>query len=394
MSNLPGLSGHTILQLIPELAAGGAERTVLEMAEAIVKAGGRALVASSGGRLVQELEALGGEFVEMDAASKNPLIIFRNANQLAGLIADQGIDLIHARSRAPAWSAWRAAQATNIPFVTTYHGAYSGTSGPKKLYNSVMAKGDLVIANSRWIGAHVQNIHNVPEDRIIIIPRGVDFDRFDPDVVTDAQITALRHDWGLADENKRLILLLPARLTAWKGQKLALEALNMLSREEQDQIVLVFAGDAQGRTSYVEELEQMVSTYGLVEATRIVGHCADMPTALLAADIVLAPSLRPEAFGRTAIEAAAMGCPVIAAEHGGAKETVIDGETGAHFSPGDASALAAAIRSLISIGQPARVGMGKAGQSHAKTHFSKRGLQTATLSVYTALIARGISRRA
>ena len=161
LSNLPSLAGRCVLQVIPELAAGGAERTVLDMAEAIVAAGGQALVASEGGRLVGDLETLGGEHIAMELASKNPLVIYRNALRLSDLIRARGVDVIHARSRAPAWSAWRAAQATGIPFVTTYHGAYSGSSGPKKTYNSVMAKGDFVIANSRWIGEHVKTVHGL-----------------------------------------------------------------------------------------------------------------------------------------------------------------------------------------------------------------------------------------
>ncbi|MEL7452022.1 MAG: glycosyltransferase family 4 protein [Pseudomonadota bacterium] len=394
MSNLPLLSGKTILQVIPDLSAGGAEQTVLDMAEAIIAAKGEALVATSGGRMVEDLERLGGEWIEMDAASKNPLVIFQNANALVDLISKRGVNLVHARSRAPAWSAWRAAHAAQIPFVTTYHGAYSGTSGPKKAYNSVMAKGDLVIANSRWIGEHVQAVHGVPEDRIVIIPRGVDFSRFDPGLIGVDRTSQLRRSWGLSDDNDRIILFLPARLTEWKGQSLALAALGLLTPEERTKLVLVLAGDAQGRTGYVEKLQNQIATYGLLEASRITGHCTDMPAALAASDIVLAPSLRPEAFGRTAAEASAMGRPVIAADHGGARETVLDGETGARFPPGDARALAAAIRSLVSVGHATRRGMGAEGRKHVLAHFSKGGLQAATLSVYSALMTQGVSRHA
>ncbi|MEM7006280.1 MAG: glycosyltransferase family 4 protein [Pseudomonadota bacterium] len=394
MSNLPNIAGCTILQVIPELSAGGAERTVIEMTEAIKEAGGRALVASEGGRLVKDLHAAGGEHFSLQLASKNPVVILRNANRLLDLIREEEIKLIHARSRAPAWSAWRAAQATNTAFVTTYHGAYSGNSTPKKAYNSVMAKGDFVIANSRWIGEHIKQTHNVSEDRIVIIPRGVDFERFNPSSLHSGRIANLRNDWSLIGSDQRLIMLLPARLTEWKGQLLALEALTQLSPEERDSLVLVFVGDAQGRSAYVERLQSFIADHGLVRSIRVAGHCNDMPAAFAAADIVLNPSIRPEAFGRTAAEAAAMERPVIASDHGGAQETVIDGQTGVRFLPGDVQSLSAAIRSLIAIGPEARAGMGKAGRKHVESHFSKRGLQAATLSVYSSLIAQGIARHA
>ena len=389
MSNLPDLSGKTILQLIPALDAGGAERAVVDMAEAITRAGGTALVASGGGRLESALAEAGGELIAMNAASKNPFVMLQNAGKLEQLIAQREIDLVHARSRAPAWSALRATNKTKTPFVTTYHGAYSGKRGPKIFYNSVMARGDLVIANSGWTGAHVRDTHGIGNDKIIVIPRGVDFDAFSAANVSVARVEAQREDWGIGPSNKRIIILLPARLTSWKGQRFALEALTALSPEERAELVLVMVGDAQGRQAYVSQIERDIARFGLVECTRLAGHCSDMPAALLAADIVLAPSLKPEAFGRTAAEAAAMGRAVIAADHGGAQETVLDGETGARFKPGDKTALAAAIRSIISIGPDARAGMGRSGKAHVLQHFSKRGLQAATLSVYTALIAQG-----
>ena len=270
--------------------------------------------------------------------------------------------------------------------MTTYHGAYSGLRGPKRTYNSVMAKGDRVIANSRWMAEHIAEVHNLGPDQIIIIPRGVDFETFDPEQVEDARLARIRKNWELGPDNKRIVLFLPARLTEWKGQKLALEALAGLSATERDSLVLVITGQAKRKSSYVSELNEMVGRYGLLDATRIQDHCSDMPAALLTADIVLAPSTRPEAFGRTAAEAAAMGRPVIAADHGGARETVVDGETGARFTPGDAQALTGAIRSLISVGATTRNTMGQNGRLYIKQHFSAAGLQAATLSLYTALI--------
>lgn len=386
LSNLPDLSGRTILQVIPALQAGGAERTVIEVADAIVRAGGRALVASAGGRMLAELQAVGGVHVGLDAQSKNPLTVWQNGSKLAQLVEAETVSVIHARSRAPGWSAYRAAKLTGTPFVTTYHGAYSGLTGLKRRYNSVMAKGDMVIANSRWMAEHIATVHGLGSDKIIIVPRGVDFARYDPGQVSEDRLSQIRQDWGLGEENKRVVLFLPARLTEWKGQKLAIKALAGLSQEERDGLVLVMTGEAKPKSTYLSELNHMIGLSGLLDATRILNHCEDMPAALLSADIVLAPSTRPEAFGRTAAEAAAMGRPVIAADHGGARETVVDGETGARFESGNAQALTGAIRSLISVGAGTRDMMGQNGRAHVEQHFSAIGLQTATLSLYTALI--------
>ena len=390
MSNLPDLSGRTILQVIPALQAGGAERTVIEISDAIVRAGGRALVASAGGRMVSALEVVGGTHIDFATASKNPLTIWNNGRHLADLIAAENVSLIHARSRAPGWSAYRAARLGETPFVTTYHGAYSGLKGLKRKYNSVMASGDMVIANSRWMAEHIAQVHGLSANQIMIIPRGVDFDTFDPEKISADKRAQIRSSWGLGPENKRCVLFLPARLTEWKGQKLAIEAISLMSPEEHNGLVLVITGEAKRKSRYLTELNDMILKHGLLDATRMLDHCEDMPTALAAADIVLAPSTRPEAFGRTAAEAAAMGRPVIAADHGGARETVIDGETGARFTPGNAQALTGAIRSLISVGPATRDTMGEKGLQHVQQHFSTKGLQTATLSLYTALI--GIRR--
>ncbi|KCZ56799.1 glycosyltransferase family 4 protein [Hyphomonas chukchiensis] len=385
MDDFPDLSGKTILQVAPELSAGGVERTVLEVTEAIIAAGGRALLASKGGRLEDEFAALGGELFRMDAKSKNPLTLKMNEGKLKSLIAREGVSLVHARSRAPAWSAYWAAKAAGVPFVTTYHGAYSGTSGLKRRYNSVMAKGDLVIANSNWIAAHVHDVHGIAAEKIVTIPRGVDLDVFDPARVAPARIEAVRGRWGIAGDS-RLTLFLPGRLTEWKGQLVAIEALGLMSVDELKKLVLVLAGDPQGRAGYVTRLEDAILAHRLGGTVLLAEHERDMPAACLAADIVMTPSIRPEAFGRVAAEASAMGRPVIVADHGGGRETVIEGETGARVEPGSPAALAGAIRALLDVGPSARAGMGKAGQAHVRAHFSKRGLQAATLNVYKRLL--------
>ncbi|MEL6474378.1 MAG: glycosyltransferase family 4 protein [Pseudomonadota bacterium] len=381
--SLPDMTGRTVLQVIPDLAAGGAERTTIEMAEAIVLAGGTALVASRGGRLEDELQAAGGEFIRMNVRSKNPVAMAGNARRLARLIRERGVDIIHARSRAPAWSAKSAAHRTGIAFVTTYHGAYGGTSALKKRYNGVMAAGDRVIANSDWIAQHVRAEHGVDPSRLVTIPRGVDLEAFDPANVSGERVTAFRDQWGLSGApDTALVLLLPGRLTGWKGHAVAVDALARLDRIEQDTFRLVFAGDPQGRDAYVQDLQDRIVDADLTSVVRIVDHAADMPAAYLASDIVLAPSTRPEAFGRVAAEASAMGRPVIASDHGGARETIVEGLTGARFRPDDAAEMAGAMRTLRDIGPGGRQAMGEAGRAHVTEHFSKRGLQIATLKVY------------
>ncbi len=390
MEPFPDLTGRTILQVAPELSAGGVERTVLEVTEAIVAAGGRALLASCGGRLEPDFARLGGELVRMDAKSRNPLVMKANEGRLRRLIRSEKVDIIHARSRAPAWSALLAARAEGIPFVTTYHGAYSGTSGLKRAYNSVMARGDIVIANSVWTAEHIRSVHRVDPVRLVTIPRGVDLDIFDPELVSPARVAAVRESWGLVGTHRH-VLFMPGRFTAWKGHHVAIAALALLAPDERDRIVLVMSGDDQGRTDYVASLDQAITAAGLGDSVKIHPHLSDMPAAYLASDIVLAPSVRPEAFGRVAAEASAMQRPVIVSDHGGQRETVIEYATGTRVEPGSPPALAGAIRAMIAIGPGAREGMGKAGRAYIAAHFSKRGLQAATLAVYKRLLEQGVS---
>lgn len=374
-----------MLQVIPELDAGGAERTTLEIAQAVADAGGLPLVASLGGRLEAELEAVGGRLVHMDVKSKNPVVMLNNADRLAELVAAHGIEIVHARSRAPAWSALFAARRTETCFVTTYHGRYNARSGLKRWYNSIMARGDAVIANSHFIANHIGAEHGALIARrkplLRVIPRAVDMDRFDPAAVDAERVAGMRAKWEIPDGAP--VILLPARLTRWKGQGLAIEAVARLSGSETAP-VLVCAGDAQGRTGYTQHLRERALKMGVT--LRLPGHEADMPAALLAADAVITPSLEPEAFGRAAAEAQAMGRPVIAADHGGAREVVAPGETGWLIPPGDADALARALDTALRMGQHDKDALARAARSRMAAHFSKTALQEATLRVYRELL--------
>lgn len=369
-----------ILQVIPELDAGGAERTTIEVAEAIVATGGRALVASRGGRLEGELAAVGGELVRLDMKTKNPLAIWRNAGRLANIARKADVDVIHARSRAPAWSAKWAAQRADLPFVTTYHGTYNAKSGLKRWYNSVMAAGDRVIANSYFIADHVRSEHGVGEDRLRVIPRGVDLTELDPAKADPHAVQTVRAGWGAQAGDA--VILLPARLTRWKGQAFLIDVLAGL--RDAGRVILVCLGDPQGRDAYVEELR----TAAKAGAVRLAlpGHTQDMATAYAAADVVVCPSLEPEAFGRTAAEAQAMGAPVIASAHGGACEVVAPGQTGWLAPPGDSEAWRAVLFEALHQDDTNRKKRAKAARERITSQFSTVALQSATLRVYRELI--------
>lgn len=385
MSILP--DEFTLLQVTPELETGGAEQTTIDVAHGVVAQGGKALVATRGGRMAARLEADGGRLAQMPAQSKNPLIMLGNAAHLIDLIRREKVTLVHARSRAPAFPALWAAHATKVPFVATYHGVYNAKSALKRWYNAVMTKGDLVIANSEYTRAHVIAEHGIHPDKVVAIPRGVDLSRFEPGFVSADRVEALRKAWGVAPDERRLKVLLAGRLTRWKGQGLAIEAVARLKALNDTRVLLLLAGDDQGRKSYRAELEHMIAQAGLEDSVKLVGHCDDMPAAYLLADLAIAPSLEPEAFGRTAVEPQVMGRPVIAADHGATRETVVPGETGWLAAPGDVEAWAQALNDACEAGAAGRQSMGMAARARARRLYSVDAMVEATLKVYARVMA-------
>ena len=387
------LEGRTILQLIPSLDAGGAERTTIDVAAGLAEAGARAIIASSGGRLVAELQAKGGEWLRFPANTKNPIKLAANIFRLKRLCRAEGVDVIHARSRAPAWSALTAARSLKLPFVTTYHGIYAGRAAPKLLYNSVMSRGDVVIANSRYTADLIAKLFPASRDRIEVIHRGTDLAQFSPAAVSPDRVEKLRAAWGV--EQGRRIVLIAARLTGWKGQKPFIEAARRLLAGGLRDVSFVMAGDPQGRDNYVRDLDQLIATHGLGDAVKRVGHCVDMPAAFLAASVVAVASTEPEAFGRSAVEAQAMGAPVVVTDLGAVPETVLappdvqPGErTGWRVPPGDAAALAEGISAALSLRASQRAAMQARARAHVEAHFSLQGMVDATLRVYETLLAR------
>jgi glycosyltransferase involved in cell wall biosynthesis len=383
---VPLPADFTLLQVVPELETGGAEQTTIDVAQAVVHAGGKALVATRGGRMAARLETDGGRMAQMPVQSKNPLVMLGNAARLVDLIRRERVSLVHARSRAPAFSALWAAHVTGTPFVATYHGVYKAQSRLKRWYNAVMTRGDLVIANSDYTRAHVVAEHPAAARKIVTIARGVDLDRFSPSWVTADRVEALREAWGLVGDQSRTKILLAGRLTRIKGHLTIIEAAARMRRAGAHDFIILFAGDDQGRTGYREELEAAIAREGLSDQVRIVGHVNDMPAAYLLADVAILPTIVPESFGRTAVEPQAMGRPVVASNHGGATETVVDGVTGWLVAPGDAEAWADALRRAIDLGPGKRLEMGQAGANRARQLYSVDAMCAATLAAYERVL--------
>ena len=384
----------TLLQVVPELETGGAEQSTLDVARAVIASGGQALVATRGGRMAARLTADGGRLAEMPVQSKNPLTMLGNAARLVDLIRAEHVSLVHARSRAPAFSALWAAQATKTPFVATYHGVYKAGNALKRWYNAVMTRGDLVIANSDYTRTHVLAEHGLDAGKVVAIPRGVDLERFNAAWVTPDRIDRLKAAWGVAAGERRTIFLLAGRLTRIKGQLTVIEAARRLKAAGRVDFLIVFAGDDQGRTGYADELAAAIRDAGLEDAVRIVGHCDDMPAAYLAADVAILPTTVPESFGRAAVEPQAMGRPVIASAHGGALETVVDGVTGWLVAPQDAAAWAQAMVVAIELGPGKRTEMGHTGLARARQLYRVEAMCAATLAAYERVLeARSLPRK-
>ena len=373
----------TILQVLPALVAGGAERGAVDVAAAIVKAGGKALIASSGGPMVRELERAGAEHITLPLASKNPFTIRRNARRLAKLIRRRHVNLIHARSRAPAWSAWLAAGRTGIPFVTTFHAAYKFKSKWKQRYNAVMAKGDRMIAVSQFIAGYMQANYAVEPAKMVTIPRGVDLTRFNPARLSEERMIKLLTAWRVPDELP--VLLLPGRLSRSKGHSVLIEALAL--REKRD-VYTVIVGATADRDPYRQELEALIEARKLTGLVRIVERCDDMPAAIGLAALVVAPSIVPEGLGRVPLEAQAMGKPVVASRLGGLPETIIEGVTGILVPPEDPLALAEAIDAVLALTPDERAQLASRAADNIAEHFTNDRMCRDTLQVYAGLLAK------
>lgn len=376
-SGADALRGAAVLQVLPALGTGGVERGTVEMAEAVARAGGIPLVASAGGRMAALVAAAGGTNLRLPLNTKNPWNIWRNAARLEEIITQRDVRIVHARSRAPAWSAWLAARRRNVAFVTTYHGAYDDALPGKHHYNAVMARGERVIAISRFIAGIVMHRHGVDPSRVRIIHRGVDPAAFDPEAVAPDRIERLLAEWRLPREAP--VVMLPGRLTGWKGQPVLIDALARLGRHA---AVGVLVGG--GKRRVAAALQAQADRAGVL--LRLVGDCDDMPAALALADVVVNASTKPEAFGRVIVEAQAMARPVIATDHGGAVETVDHADTGWRVPPGDPAALAASLSHVLGMAPERRAAMGARARAAVASRFTVAAMQAATLEVYRELL--------
>jgi glycosyltransferase involved in cell wall biosynthesis len=369
-----------VLQVIPSLVSGGVERGTVEIAAALVAAGWTAYVASSGGPMERELARAGARHIRLPLATKNPLAMRRNASALADIIRRLGIDIVHARSRAPAWSAWAAAKRTRRRFVTTFHNAYDEELPFKRWYNSVMARGERVIAISDFVAAHAAKIYGLGDDRLRTIPRGVDLNLFDPKRVNGDRVADLATKWRVPDGYA--VVMLPGRLTRWKG---GLDLIDAIARLGRDDVCCLLVGGEQ-RPGFRRELEKAIERKRLGAQFRIVEDCRDMTAAYGLADVVVSASTDPEGFGRTIVEAQAMGRPVVATDHGGARETIIPGNTGWLVPPGDTVALAAAIGEALSLDAVAREAFARRARAHIATGFTRELMCARTIEIYEELL--------
>ncbi|WP_169569494.1 glycosyltransferase family 4 protein [Sneathiella limimaris] len=373
----------TILQVLPSLEGGGVERGTIEIAAAIQAAGGRAIVVSAGGKMVYELDRVGAKHITLPVQSKNPLVIRKNTKRLLKVIEDEKVDLVHARSRAPAWSAMGAAKAAKIPFVTTFHAAYGRGGVLKNWYNSVMAKGDRVIAISDFIARHIQENYQTPAEKIITIARGVDCRKFNPAAVSAERIIKMATDWALPDGVP--VIMMPGRLTRLKGH---VELIEALAKLENRNFLALFVGAGSGREAYRNELNNLVIQKGLQGKVQIKDYCADMSAALMLADVVISATNVPEGFGRVAVEAQAMGRPVIATAHGGSLETIKDGETGWLVPVGDTDAMAKAIDQALGMSPAEREVIAEKTRQFVLQNFTVEKMCNATLDVYRNLLQK------
>lgn len=384
MSDVPR-STKTCLQVLPGLVSGGVERGTIDVAQALVRAGWRALVASEGGPLVRELDRVGATHVPLPLNTKNPRHIKANIALLEDLIRRESVSIVHARSRAPAWSARDAARAANVPFVTTFHGIYSvGPFGLKKFYNRVMTDSDAVIAVSAFVRDHILENYKIPPERIHVIHRGIDTQAYDAKTVTPTRLIQVAQKWRLQDAG--YVIMLPGRLTALKGHDVLTDALVELKRRRGTisdiRCLMVGQGPARAR----DRIMGYAAAQQVDGSVQVIDDCNDMPAAYMVTDAVVVASKRPEAFGRVIVEAQAMGRPVVACSHGPTAEIILPGVTGWMFTANDPISLADALERVLALTREERAHLAEQATERARTLFTKDEMCAKTLAVYDAVL--------
>jgi len=380
------LKGPKVLQVLPALGPGGVERGTLDISRYLIGEGWTPLIASNGGEQERHLFEMGAVSLNLAVHSKNPLTMHANVKRLAQVIRNHDVQLVHARSRAPAWSAYYAAKRAGVPFVTTFHSLYNGSENfLKRGYNAIMTSGDRVIAISDYVADHVIKRYGVDNARLRVIPRGVDLNEFDPAKVDESRIAKLRKAWDL-DPDKRIIML-PGRISKRKGHTWLLKSLAKLWQDgKNDDTICIMVGNRGAKGGYADRVEKTIIDLKLENRVWLVGACDDMPAAYTLADIVVVPSTGPEAFGRTSIEAQAMGKPVIATDRWGLSETIMPAATGWLVQPEDVDHLANAIELALNMPVDARARLTARSRRFVDRHYSLSRMGKSTLSVYRELI--------
>lgn len=369
------------MQIIPALGAGGAEQGCIDIAAELVRSGAEAIVVSNGGNRVHELARAGAVHIDMPVHSKNPIVMAQNIGRLRKLIKKYNVDIVHVRSRAPAWSAMRACRGTNARYMTTCHAPYNISGKAKKFYNSAIAKGERVIAISHYVADYLREYYDVDPRNIRVIHRGIALEKFHPTSVTPERMIKISKEWRIPDGAQ--IVMMPGRITRWKGHHVLIDAMAQLGKPD---IFCVLIGSDQGRTAYRQELEETIQEKNLNGQVRIIDHCNDMPAAYMLSAVVVSASTDPEGFGRVPVEAQAMGRPIVATDHGGARETIVRGETGWLVPPHDSKALANALKQALALTPNQRAVLATRAMDHIARHFTREKMADETLNVYAELL--------
>ena len=381
-------SKFKVLQVIPKLGYGGAETGCYDLAHYLNEVGCKSYIITSGGELIKYIDKKKVKLIKLPVHSKNPLLILVNSIIISFIILFLNISIVHARSRAPAWSCYFATRITRRKFVTTFHGTYNFQNKIKKFYNSIMVKSDLLIAGSNFIFSHIHENYSKylnPKKKFLVIFRGINTEYFDPNNIKQDDIIKLRNLWKL-DKNKKIILL-PGRLTSWKGQEMFIESLNIFrSTNPEIDFMAIILGTDQGRTVFRKKLENLVQQYDLTKNVKFVDHCKKMPLAYYLSDVVVSSSIEPEAFGRVSIEAQSMKKPIIASNIGGSNETIIDNKTGLLFESGNPQALSNKLKEIIKLDTLTLDLMGNEGRKNVLNRFNIEKMCFNTYSEYKKLI--------
>jgi len=381
-------SNLKVLQVIPKLGYGGAETGCYDIAHYLPENGCKSFIVTSGGELLKFVDKNKVKVFRLPVQSKNPILILINAIILTFIILINNISIIHARSRAPAWSCLIASKITSRKFVTTFHGTYNFKSNLKKLYNSVMVRSDLIIAGSNFIFSHIKENYSKylnQKKKLLVVFRGINVDYFDPTTKLETEEKKLLKQWEIEKDKK--IILLPGRLTTWKGQEVFIEAINLVNIElGYEAFYAVILGSDQGRDLYKKKLIRLSEQYRLTKQLRFIDHCKDMALAYKVSDIIVSASIEPEAFGRVSVEAQSMEKPIIASNIGGSNETVIDEKTGYLFKAGDAKSLSQKILKTLTIDETQLKLIGVEGRKNIVQKFNVEKMCFSTYSEYKRLI--------